>query len=348
MKTTPFILLALTLSLHGGVSRAADADPLAREHAFEAVTQRVYDKARELVRWGDFDSLERLYLQAADERVLKGASLSLIDQEGLVGDAVDAWQSAHRDNDRSYETQLELMRQWTQRRPKLALAHIAYAKVLSQYAWSVRGGSYAREIPSERMRKFGSLSDKALSYLRSHRQLVEADSYGRIRMLWTLRDTGADLEEIWATAERYIRLDPKQYGIYAFLGEAFAPRWGGSAEALDFVARESVKLTREQLGFGAYSRVHSAAANLEYGAGIFSNSLAKWPEMKQGFEDSLSRRPTLWLHHRFAYFACLAKDRTVLREQLELLGEDLKKKPEWWGSNGSRTQADCVRFAEQT
>ncbi len=346
MSKTPSLLLATCLCLFASATQAAD--PLARERAQEAAYNRVYNKAANLVKWGDFAGLARLHQEPAPAATLEGQAIEMHEQKRAVDSALADWQPEDRSNDLAYESQAALLLDWAQRHPEQPMAHIAYAKLLYNQAWAIRGGSFAGEISEDHMARFRAISQRALEYLQAHRKLVESERRGSSTMLWTMRDGSSSDQDIWKQARDYLRLDPGNRDIYRFLGSAYSPRWGGSAEALEYVARESIKITREQMGMAAYAAIYQSAANTEYGAGLFERSLARWPQMKQGFEDLLARVPSFEWRSSYAYFACLAKDRETLRQQLELLGEDRKRFQGEWGSNGARTQADCVRFAEQT
>ena len=65
--------------------------------------------------------------------------------------------------------------------------------------------------------------------------------------------------------------------------------------------------------------------------------------MAQGWRDLLSRHPSLETENRYAYFACLARDKPVLLELLEKIGE--KPHLDNWGANARRTFDTCRRWA---
>ena len=330
---------------------AADdaVDALARGRADDAVSDRVFDKAAVLVYWGDLAGLEQLYTEPVDAEMLRGASLDMDGQHWAVSVALHNRQPADHANDRAYESLEAAMLQWAERRPDLPAAHIAYADYLLSHGGSIRGETYAREVPAAQMERYKALSGRALKYLRAHRALIESSTFGRMKMLHAMKTFGSEAEAIWNQASDYIRMNPEPRFVYRFLGETFVPRWYGASDgsSLEYVARESVKLSRDQIGMSAYAIIYSSAATLEYGAGLFENSPARWPDMKQGFEDVLAKAPTLEWHNRYAYFACLARDRETLRRQLAILGEERKRFLGSWGSTGARTQDECVRFAEQ-
>ena len=83
----------------------------------------------------------------------------------------------------------------------------------------------------------------------------------------------------------------------------------------------------------------------EYQHRLFEDSAARWIDMTQSWRDLLSRHPSRTTENRFAYFACLARDKPVFLELLDRIGEtpDLKQ----WGTNPRRTFDTCKRWAQQ-
>mgnify|MGYP001589480714 FL=1 len=67
--------------------------------------------------------------------------------------------------------------------------------------------------------------------------------------------------------------------------------------------------------------------------------------MKVGWQDLLKYEDTNKSRNQFAYFACIAKDKPTLIEQLAKIDQPDYK---GWGSNGARTYETCKRWAMAT
>jgi hypothetical protein len=68
--------------------------------------------------------------------------------------------------------------------------------------------------------------------------------------------------------------------------------------------------------------------------------------MKQGYEDMFARYPNSPFHlNRYAYMACLAKDRDTLLKLLKQLGDQIDAKD--WGPNPERSLESCRRWATE-
>jgi hypothetical protein len=67
--------------------------------------------------------------------------------------------------------------------------------------------------------------------------------------------------------------------------------------------------------------------------------------MKKSYEDMLARFPSSGRLNRYAYFACLAKDRPTLAALLEKIGKKIDVS--LWGPNPQRSQEACQRWAKE-
>jgi hypothetical protein len=94
-----------------------------------------------------------------------------------------------------------------------------------------------------------------------------------------------------------------------------------------------------------YARLYAALSYEELDQALFTSSRASWTGMKEGFEDLLKRYPHVDHRNMYAYFACMADDRQVLREQLQSIGDTFVRK--FWGGNADRTFEACRRMAAQ-
>lgn len=90
------------------------------------------------------------------------------------------------------------------------------------------------------------------------------------------------------------------------------PWWSGSWEVIDQLAELSVKNTSKDQGNSLYARIYWNLNGLIYGRPLtlFKDTKAKWPKMKQGFQDLLRLTPnSLWNRVNYLAFACAAGDR---------------------------------------
>jgi hypothetical protein len=236
--------------------------------------------------------------------------------------------------------------QWATEHPKSALAHIMHANALVAHAWSYRGGGFANTVPPEAWRDFHAYLGRALDYLKSNADVALTDSYAHTTLLVIGRGLGWDAKQMGAVAQDGLKRNPQDINLYFEMMTTLLPKWGGNAKTLDDYIRQTAEQTRADYGLGMYARLYSAAAEEHYGHALFEDSHADWARMKQGYEDMQVRYPdSPGRRNRYAYMACLAKDRTTLLALLDELGPKLDATK--WGDNPERSLESCQRWARQ-
>lgn len=199
-------------------------------------------------------------------------------------------------------------------------------------------------MPPEAEKQFEAYQQRALDYLNAHAGVALRDSYAHVVLLeigTALHWSGKQLD---AVAQEGLARNLDDLGICFARMQALLPQWGGDAKSLDDYIRRASEQTRARLGMALYARLYSSAAINQYGHALFTGSRADWASMKQGFDDMSTRYPdsALW-RNRYAYMACLAKDRQVLLMQLGQLGAH--PDTALWGPNGVRSLEGCRRWA---
>jgi hypothetical protein len=293
--------------------------------------------------WGDFPALEQ------QNAVLRqpghvGAD-GVVELEWFRIGVAQVLNASHP-NQEAYLQELEkLTLQWTREYPKSALAHVLYARVLVAHGWAYRGGGYVKDVPPEAWKDFEAYLHRATQYLLDHADVALSDSYGHVVLLNISRGMGWDSKQIWDVINDGLKRNPDDVTLYFNALTGLLPKWGGDNKALDQFIRKATEQTKASFGTGMYARLYSAAADDEYGHALFQDSRVHWPTMKQSYEDMLARYPSDGRRNRYAYMACLAKDKPTLLAQLDLLGD--KVAAESWGPNPQRSLEGCLRWARQ-
>lgn len=295
--------------------------------------------------WGDFESLERLHKQvdgpgkfdadghAQIQRFREGVGQVVLDLGG-TGDA--------------YLAEIEaLTLRWATDRPLSALAHTLHARALVARAWAYRGSGFAKTVTPEGWRQFSLHLDRAVRHLASVNTVIEADSSAHRELLVAGRGLGWSLAQQQRIAERGLRANPDDIGLWSQLVTSALPKWQGDASEVDRVIKLATQATRARRGEDLYARFYADAADEDFSHALFEDSRADWPRMRQGFRDMLQRWPDSTLNwNRFAYIACLARDRETLAEALDRVKD--KPKLDAWGDNARRTFDGCQKLARST
>jgi hypothetical protein len=336
----PFARRLLACALAAGAA-LVPAVPLAAEEEHHPIIQEAVDDY-----WrGDFAALDKRYreLQRETPFLEDGASKLEYFRVGLKRVA-----QANVSQAEPYLRELEaLTLQWASEYPKSALAHIMHARVLTVHAWSHRGGGYADSVTPERMEQFHAYLRRAATYLKDHADVALTDSSAHAELLEIGRGLGWNKAEIEAISEAGLKLAPHDVELVFDTLYAYLPKWGGSARQLDGYIRRATERTKADYGTGMYARLYSIAADSQYGQALFENSHADWPKMKRAYEDMHARFPNSpTRRNRFAYMACVARDRSTLLALLAELGTKVDAKH--WGADGARTLEGCQRWAKET
>ena len=250
------------------------------------------------------------------------------------------------DHNEPYLRELEaLTLQWATEHPKSSLAHILYAWTLKAHAWSYRGGGYAKDVPPEAWADFHNGLQRATKYLQDHADVALTDSSAYDLLLDIGNGLDWDIATLKAIQQEGLKRNPNDIDLYFDMLNPLLPKWHGNARILDDYIREVTKQTQADYGTGMYARLYAVAAERGYGHALFEESLVDWPTMKKSYEDMLARFPSPGRVNRYAYMACLAKDRPTLVALLAELGKKIDVS--LWGPNPQRSLEACQRWAKE-
>jgi hypothetical protein len=304
--------------------------------------ERLRNEVLQALVWGDFATLQRLH----DEWSRPGQQLiSGWPKLSAFREGIDLGMKSPRDGADLFHAELQaLTQQWTREHPGSGLAHALHANALVAQAWSIRGSGLANTVPPQAWDDFHRLVKQAAEHLaRAEGAISSTLTHGELLSIG--RVLQFDERQLWALLDDGLRRNPEDLVLYRRALGSMLPKWGGSNVAVDRYIRRVTERTRERWGLSLYAWLYAAAASDEYRHRLFEDSGARWSDMAQGWRDLLARHPSATTHNRFAYFACLARDKVVFLEQLEAVGEapDL----EHWGANARRTFDTCKRWAQQ-
>lgn len=296
-------------------------------------------------QWGDFAELERLYAtygKAGVRSELTG--IPRVEHFWMgIGRIDDSSLRATED----YYLQLDaLTDQWARQHPRSVLAQLLYANALIAHAWVYRGSGYADTVSPAGWAGFRKYLDLALAQMRRTEALAATDSSWNATMLALGLNLGWDKQDLMAVFEAGIAKNPDHDDLYFKMLQTLLPKWGGDLETIDRFIALAVKRTREKRGLEMYARLYASLSYGQVHQALFDDTRASWPSMKAGFEDLLKRYPHADHRNMYAYFACMADDQAVLREQLELIGD--KFNSIFWGNNAERSFATCKSLAQRT
>jgi hypothetical protein len=318
--------------------------PIGAAQAAKAPRSPITEASENAFWSGDFAALERMNAEFKQPGHFDPDGES---QLSLFRAGFDNVVEFRDDNAEIYQKEIDaLTLQWAREHPDSALAHILHAEALLGHAWSYRGGGYAKDVPPEAWKDFQAYLQQALVYLKEHADVALTDSSAHRMLLRIGMVQGWSHAQMLAIANDGLRRNPNDLSMYFQLELSLLPKWGGDVRALDQYIKATAVQTRERFGMEMYTRLYFMALEDEFGHGLFENTLADWPKMKQGFEDMLVHYPDNPRRlNEYAYTACLAKDRDMLVKLLGRIGSRVRVAS--WGANPERSLETCKRWADE-
>ena len=215
----------------------------------------------------------------------------------------------------------ELVKQFKARYPGEGFAQLAEPIYWSKYAWDARGTGYAKTVSEDGWRLFRERLTRAEQSLTEIKPSAGNLPVWYEEMIHVQKALGRDPATIQATFQEGVGKFPEYLPIYFSYAQTQMPKWGGSWEATDKLARWSADYTRPSLGNMMYTRIYWAAVqNSPSDLLLFEDTKASWPLMQQGFEDMMRKYPdSIYNLNSYASFACAANDRASyakLRKQI--------------------------------
>ena len=213
--------------------------------------------------------------------------------------------------------------QWVKAYPKLPAPHIAHATVLINHAWAYRGYGYSDTIDLKKMPSYWRFLAAARKHLEDNKRVASVDPQWYRTMLVIAMSENWSRERFNNLLNEALEREPLYYESYFKAAGYLLPKWHGNIHDLESFAQEAVKGTFESEGQGMYARVYWSASQEHFRDWLFSKSSAKWPQMRDGFDDIVRRYPDAWNLNSYAKFACWARDKNKARELLERIGDDI-------------------------
>jgi len=331
-------LLAWALALLQGLALAQVSAPTASP----VLAENIEDQAADAMFWGDWDELERLFAAArSDMRRAREGNLAVCSfGVGVNRDYSDESLAYH-------DARVAGTLDWVRRRPDLPLAHAVHLKALVALAWFHRGRGFAKTVSEQRFADFRASLNEALAYAKANAAVMTRDNYHVPALLSVMLGLNVDAERQLEVARRNMRKDASDECLYRVALASLLPKWGGDPRQMEAWIRESMRGQPEAVALTRYARLYSEASAADYAQGLFENSLARWPLMRDGLRAILKESPdSRYWKGRLAYFACMVKDREVAVPALEAI----EANPEFdaWGDTGQRNYQACKRWALQS
>ena len=291
------------------------AQETSRRDAISADIQAAFERGA----WGH---IEKSFAEfhRNDERVSSGATKSgqvLLGLRSAIGRPIQS----ERTQDH-WTTVTQKAAAWLKEHPNSSLAAYAGVHAHIGLAFFHRGNRMAVDVPADKWPLYEAELRKASEYL-APGNTVSRDAVWHTAVLTLAKYQGVDLQTYIRVLDQATTKWPHFHDLYYVATERLQPRWGGSAEAFDWLAELATEKTRATEGTALYARVYWVVARGEGMSRLFEATQADWKKMKAGFDDIVSRYPDAWNYNHYAWFACSARDAAATRQAFEKVGDEL-------------------------
>ncbi|SEL93098.1 protein of unknown function [Variovorax sp. YR750] len=274
----------------------------------------------------DFEVLERMSQKFRIERQRTASGLWKLTMfhAGIRGAIADKT----REGDAA-STKLESeIKAWAALYPKSPVPITAMSAIHISRAWGIRGSGYASDVKPEAWKPFAQSVERARIVLEQGKATASVDPHWYEMMLLVAKAQGWEHERFNGLLNEALTREPLFYQTYFAALEYLLPKWHGDLREIEVFARDAVKRTSKTEGQGMYARIYWFASEAQFGNDLFTNSLARWPQMKAGFDDVIAKYPDSWNMSSYAKFACLAQDRATTAQLLKRVG--VSGEPKAW------------------
>lgn len=284
--------------------------PLAARAGEQEERDAIYAEVEDHFTAGRFDRLEELSEDYRTSRVRTGSGVPklTIFYDGFVARAFYDGPTEER-----FERYVAELAKWRKAFPFSRTASILIARDHTRVAWAIRGSGYVSTVPAGAWKGFYEQMELARKELERSRDFATDDPEWYRVAIGVAREQGWPRDWFDELAEEALERHPGHIAIQNQILFSKLPKWGGSWAEFDDVVDRIVARTAKEDGQSAYARSYWGLHDEGLGRTLFEKTLAKWPRMKQGFEDVVARYPTDWNLNIYASYACVANDVPTLQ-----------------------------------
>jgi hypothetical protein len=279
----------------------------------------------------NYDKLELIYSSYLSSKTRTGSGLWMLEMFHIALEQpyIDTYEKNEISN-RFFQT---FLGRWLAKYPNSEAAHIAQANNSYQRAWNLALQSRSGPLTDSEKRLVTHYIGEAQSYLKHHRPTDTQNPYWDLLHLRLATLVGEERKNFDQILNSALDRVPNFYPLYFAAVSYYASYSEDPALDIDRLAQLAIERSRKTDGDGMYARIYWLANDWAFGDQIFSSPHFKWPLMKKGMDDVLTRWPSDWNRSKFAYYACLMRD----KPQTAKLVRDIKDpyRNEFWSREGS-------------
>ena len=213
-----------------------------------------------------------------------------------------------------WRSRIDQINAWAKARPKSVMPNITLARILTSYAWVIRGGGFAGEVKDEDFKIFFQRLQQAFGYLQSAKRLEEKCPVYYSSLLQVALGLQFDRKKYDAICAEATKAYPDYVYYYTQRAMYLLPRWYGKEGEWQTDLAQSAARIGGDAGDMLFTQV--AWANVDYGTegNIVRNNKEVWSRIDRGFGLLLKEYPdSLAAKSGRAYLAALAGEKMQAR-----------------------------------
>lgn len=292
-------------------------------------TENFLKEIQTLMDRADFTSLNAAAwrLRTREERLQNGVwRLSLFYSALTRAALVSETERAKRTN---------FLNAWIAAYPNSIAPRVALGGIWLAYASLGRGFGWAEDLNGNQARKFTDRLGPADQVLSEARKLVEHDPELYVELLQLAKAKGLPKDQVKSIYRDGAAKFPGYQYLHVEMAKYLDSRWYGELGDSEAMLEEMARENSGGLGDEQYARaallLYDDLRFAPHGERFFEVSDFSWPRIKKGFVDMEKRYPGSGRNlNYFAFFASLARDRSVARELFERIGDNYA--PSVWGN----------------
>ncbi len=212
---------------------------------------------------------------------------------------------------------------WVASSPNSPSAYVAKGIILTHVAWNIRGTDYGYKVSEQNMSLFKEKARETYRYLLSVKQKADVDPSWYEVSVRIMTAFERDINRVMSVANEGLNKFPYYYELYFTTVLYLTPKWYGDDAHIEEFALKSVQRTSQKDRMSMYARIYWYADYENYHGKLFSESHVNWEKMRNGFENIIEDYPAQYNIQKFAYYACLAKDKLTTQRIFDKVNEPI-------------------------
>lgn len=204
----------------------------------------------------------------------------------------------------------DVAKQWLKARPDSTGARMLQAMVFEAKATYLRGEGAASTVDPDVWPKYKKLIVQEKEFLLKNKDIADKDATWYQEMELVARNLG-DKELLYSTLDEGSQKYPAYQNIYLQAMEGRLPKWGGSPEEVEKIARMAAEKNKTSSGLSYYAYIWYNAFSFqpELMELLYNRQVVSWDDMLQGLRDRYKQFPSTRTLNSVLISSCIAHDK---------------------------------------